>query len=317
MASDASAPVTLLVGEPRHGVVQYARDLARAGELAVAAAPGARTHLHVTDRALASSPEAAAARVEALAATTALSVTLHDLPQASDGPRNLARRSDAYGRIAAVARGVAVSSAHEAALFAEHIGGTAHVIPLGARRAAAPATAVIPSARMQVLIAGYVYPGKGHAEALRAATGVPATVVALGAASAGHDGDVEALRALAEQLGVGFELTGYLDDDAYAARQRGAGIPLAAHRHLSASRSLLDWIEAGRRPIVVASRYTEETARLRPGTMTLCSIDGLAAALRIAWRDPASTVLAEGTPLGPTLVDAAAAYRRWWAELDG
>ncbi|NQX13267.1 hypothetical protein HQQ80_16700 [Microbacteriaceae bacterium VKM Ac-2855] len=309
-------PVTLLLGPSAHGVVRYARELSAAGGLPVGD-DGERMHVHVTDRALAATPADAAARIEALAERAPLTVTLHDVPQESDGERNLRRRGDAYRRIAAAARGVAVSSEHEKALVAEHLGIDTVVIPLGVRRSRAPESEP-PRPRADVLLAGFVYPGKGHEDAIVAASVLSArlgeivTVRALGGVSDGHADEAERLGRLAESLGVGFVVTGFLDDAEYTTRLRGDGIPLIAHRHISASRSLLDWIDEGRRPLVIASPYVEETARLRPGTVT--PYRSLPDALEAAWREPASTVLPTGAPLGPTLADSAAQYRRWWNE---
>lgn len=307
-------PVTLLLGPPRHGVVRYARELAAAGGLPVGAL-ASRAHVHVTDRALASSPESAAERIAAIAARVPLTVTLHDLPQESDGPRNLRRRGDGYRRICAFARGVAVSSEHEAALAATHLGVRARVIPLGTRACLSPGAAAV---RGDVLLAGYLYPGKGHDDAIRAAAevgrrvGAEIGVQALGAVSAGHAEEADRLHRLAATLGVRFEIAGFLAAEAYDARLRGPGIPVLAHQHVSASRSLLDWLDAGRRPLLPESSYAAETARLRPGTLN--RYRSLADALESAWRDPASTVLPRGTRLGPSLTDAAKQYRDWWRD---
>ncbi|WP_147795361.1 hypothetical protein [Cellulomonas sp. Y8] len=345
-------PALLLTGPPRHGVVRYAGDLAAhvraldadvrvlrvddpAGLPAAAAGLG-RAHLHVTDRLLGSSPDAAADLVERLAAACRLTVTLHDVPQESDGPRNLPRRTAAYARVAAAAAGVAVNSRHEALLLAEHgvlADGRARVVPLGATAAgggagpaADPAAGPTGSgAPLVALVAGFLYPGKGHDDVVRAAAdaadllraaGTPpgeVAVVAVGGPSPGHEDEVDRLRALAEGRGVALRVTGGLDDDAFHAALRGPGVPVAAHRHLSASRTLLDWGEAGRRPLVVDSRYAREMAALRPGTLALYPPDDLPAHLARAWADPAATALPAGASLAPTLRDAAAAYLAWWA----
>lgn len=349
-------PVLLLTGPPRHGVARYAADLAAhvraldAGtrvlrvddprDLPGAAAGAGRAHLHVTDRLLAASPDAAADLVERLAAACRLTVTLHDVPQESDGPRNLPRRSAAYARVAAAAAGVAVNSRHEALLLAEHgvlAAGRAHVVPLGAAGAtgtAGPASAAAPAATaprtasgdpLVALVAGFLYPGKGHDDVVRAvagaadllrAAGTPpgeVAVVAVGGPSPGHEDEVDRLRADAEARGVALRVTGGLDDEAFRAALAGPGVPVAAHRHLSASRTLLDWGEAGRRPLVVDSRYAREMAALRPGTLALYPPADLPAHLARAWADPATTTLPRGASLAPTLADAAAAYRAWWA----
>lgn len=348
----ADPPALLLTGPARHGVVRYARDVADQvrlldpdatvvqvsdpAELVGVAAGYPRVHLHVTDRLLGRGPEEAAALVERVADVTRLTVTLHDVPQPSDGVVNLPRRVSGYARVAAAAAGVVVNSRHEALLLVEHdvvpADRAVAVIPLGASPASATAPASASAAlgdahpaALVALVAGYVYPGKGHddvvravavaADRLRAAGHALAevAVVAVGGPSAGHERDVDALRAEADRRGVDLRVTGSLDDEAFRAALRGPGIPVAAHQHLSASRTLLDWGEQGRRPLVVSSRYAREMAALRPGTLTPYAPGLLPEALVRAWRDPASTVLPPGTDLAPTLADVAAAYRTWWA----
>jgi glycosyltransferase involved in cell wall biosynthesis len=346
------APAQIVLGPAGHGVVEYALDVARAtvgadartpvirvadpagldaalervgeGDRGDAGAGHERLHLHVTDGILGETPAGAAAVVERIARDRRVSLTLHDLPQASDGERNLRRRGDAYRRMASAAVGVAVSSRHEAALFASHVDAerTVAVVPLGTRIRVAPAPTLPgrpPSDRCTVLVAGYVYPGKGHDDAIDAVaevsrrTGAPAEVVALGGVSRGHERLADELAARAEASGVRFRVTGFLAADDYRDRVRGSGIPVVAHQHLSASRSLLDWTEEGRRPVVVASRYTLEMAALRPGTLTV--VASLADAIERAWQDPGSTTLAAGHRIGPTLDDAARAQLAWWADL--
>lgn len=92
-------------------------------------------------------------------------------------------------------------------------------------------------------------------------------------------------------------------------------LPLT-HAHVSASRSMLDWIEAGRRPLVADSRYAAEMEALRPGLMTRYAADALPDLLADAWRRPARTWLPDGADLRPSLDDAAAQYVRWWRTMD-
>ena len=104
-------PALAVTAQERHGVTIAARDLATAVEAATGVRlrvgvpdllgeqPPERAHLHFTDRLWAGSPAEAAALVERIAARTALTVTLHDVPQASDGPGNLPRRTDCYARV--------------------------------------------------------------------------------------------------------------------------------------------------------------------------------------------------------------------------
>lgn len=343
-------PLQLLVGPPDHGVVGYAADVAAAlSELdertttvavraiddalaAVAHAP--RTHLHVTDRLFGVSPEEAADNLERIAVRTGLTLTVHDLPQTSDGTM-FPRRSAAYARFFAAARAVTVNSEHEQRLTAEFLPqvGVPHVIPLGARvdRVRVGGRDLEPGGTdardLCVLIAGYIYPGKGHANAIRAVADAAAilsargervgelVVRAIGGPSAGHGGDLALLRAEAERRRVRFDVTGVLQEQGFVRQLVQNGIPLAAHEHVSASRSMLDWVEVGRRPLVVSSRYAQEMAALRPGTLALYVPEDLPRRVAEAWLRPELTFLAPGTHLSPSLVDAAERYQLWWAGL--
>lgn len=343
-------PRLLVVGPQRHGVTRYAQDLGEsiarlagvpfsspvidASVAETVANSIARAHIHVTDRIFGSSPEDAADRIERMARTCQLTVTLHDLPQPSDGERNLQRRSAAYRRIARAATAVAVSSEHESALFARYIDDAPAmptiVVPLGSqeRQQSARRSARVPSTGprdLVVLVAGFVYPGKGHEDVIRAAANVGRRlgetgttpvlrVRALGAVSDGHDAELKRLTALATALGVQFEVTGFLSDDDYAAEQAGPGIPVAAHQHISASRTMLDWVDAGRMPLVVASDYVREMDSLRPGTLSMYEPDRLPAALEAAWREPLTTYLGTSSTDQWTLEHASAEYLRWWNE---
>lgn len=348
----APVPTQLIVGPSTNGVVEYAIDLSSAlaaraprdrgpGDteveiLRVADASDAleaarirpRVHLQVTDALFGSTLEDAASAVARIVEATSVSVTLHDVPQESDGARNLVRRREAYRLMIAGAVGVAVSSRHEAALAAEHLGVEAAVMPLGTRSGRSPAVdlardlAVDPGS-VDVVVAGYVYPGKGHDDVVRAAglaaarLGRPVTVTALGGAAPGHSDEVDSLHRLAREHGVEFALTGRLDDDEYRRRCRSAGIPVVAHRHYSASRSLLDWAEQGRRALVVDTRYTREMDLLRPETLTLVepSVEALAGAIEACAQGPASTAIDAGHPIGPSLDDIATMYLAWWETL--
>lgn len=295
-----------------------------------------RAHLQFTDRLWGPSPAAAADVVEHLAESTALTVTLHDLPQPSDGERNLRRRGDAYARVVAVARGVVVNSEHERALLRERLGfeGTVEVIPLPVDPH--PLPDVRPEPDGDVAVVGFFYPGKGHAEVVAAVAGPAAGrrgaradrvadgatrpdadatgVVALGRASPGHEAELRQLVDEAAALGVPFGATGYLDDATLLDRMRRASVPVAAHQHVSASGSIATWIAAGRRPLVPDTRYSREMASLRPGTLTLYPEGGLAAAIAAALADPASTWLDDDADTLPGLDEVADAYVAWWTD---
>lgn len=324
-----SAAPLLLAHPGDHGVAVYSRDLAAA---VTAARPGARTvvpadltrldagsavHAQFTDRLWADSPEEAARRFAELAARLRISVTLHDMPQESDGARNRVRRRDAYALVARSARGVVVNSAHESALLREEdvwTGAVAQVpLPVEVLPEAAPAA---PTTDGSVGVLGYFYPGKGHDEAAVAASaaGVRRMTV-LGRASEGHAEDLAAFVRRAEGLGVAVEVTGWLDDAEIARRGRAVAVPLIAHRHVSASGSLASWIAWGRRPVAMRNRYVDEMSRLRPGTIAVADEGDLAAEVRRAAADPGSTWHGRSRVPG-SWDDAIDAYTRWWAELD-
>lgn len=322
-------PALAVTSDERHGVTVAARDLAAAVETATGSPvrvsaeellgehPPERAHLHFTDRLWAGSPADAAALVERIAARTALTVTLHDVPQASDGPKNLPRRTDCYARVAAVARGVVVNSRHEAAHLAEAgiVPRALDVVPLPV--APAPRGPRPEPGSPDVAVLGFFYPGKGHAEVVDAVAAAKAPrprVTVLGGPSAGHENDLRVLTERAAAQGVAVDVTGFVPEEQLIARCRAVAVPVAAHRHFSASGSIATWIAAGRRPLVVDGRYAREMAALRPATMRLVAPEGLAEAIADALADPASTWLAEGAVTRPHLDDTAAAYLRWWKE---
>lgn len=324
-ALPAVAPPVLLAHAGHHGVAVYARDIAaevvgldpRARVLtpdALASLPaGTPVHAHVTDRLWGTSPEEAATVIAALAARHPLFVTLHDVPQESDGARNRPRRRAFYRAVVEVARGVAVNSAHERALLAEEDvwDGPVAVVPLPVD-ASPSLPAPPPDGSVGVL--GYFYPGKGHDEALAAAVaaGVPRLSV-LGRASDGHADELAAFVARAAAAGVAVEVTGWLDDEAMAARARAVAVPVIAHRHVSASGSLASWIGWGRAPLAVRNRYVDEMAELRPGTLRPVDPAALAREVRSAVAEPGRTW--HGIhPVPHGRAAAARAYLDWWAE---
>ncbi|WP_440709367.1 hypothetical protein [Herbiconiux sp. YIM B11900] len=350
-------PRLLLTRDPRHGVTLYAQRLAEAvagaadeavsgvGAIGEAtsqeaatgeAATGDRVHLHFTDRLWGSDPDAAAGAVEQLARRASVTVTLHDLPQPSDGAGSLGRRAASYRRVVEAASGVVCNSRHEAELLGQYVGGSAVAtvipLPVDGHRASdgrdadrpadpsrhsegSPGTGVAPA----VSVLGYVYPGKGHDRVLRAVGELrrqPRPVVeALGRASEGHEHDVENVRRLARYAGVAFTISGYLSDDELRERSRRSAVPVIAHRHVSASGSLASWLGAGRRPLVLASRYMHEMAALHRNALTVVDGRALPEAIEHALAHPESTWLDDTARLGPDLTEVAALYRRFWAEV--
>lgn len=327
------APLHLLAGGPRHGVTRSAQDLAAAtGAPVLVAPPGSpalgsalgtgalpeTVHLHVTDRILADTPAGAAAVVERLAQRTRLTLTVHDVPQHTDGTGFPARRA-AYTRMLAAAHDWATSSEHERGLLVEHCGADGgHVVPL-----AVVGPDPLPRARTvlpgpTIGLFGHVYPGKGHREAITAAAtlracGTAVSVVVVGGAAAGHGSVEDDLRALAADLAVPLHLTGFLPDDDATAVLRGVGVALTGHRNISASGSINSWVAAGRRPLVRDSPYLRELERLRPGSHVGYRDEDLVASLRHALEHPEQTRLAPGSRPGPGLPEVARRYLAWWA----
>lgn len=331
-------PDLFVSGPPEHGVVRYARELAHAVsesfetqdrltetpprrvESRDGVVRGRPLHVHFTDRIFGSSPDQAAASFEAMATIAPVSVTVHDIPQGSDGAASLLRRRECYRRVVSSARGVVCNSFHEVSLLRElgilAPGPDPMVIPLAASPPV-PGPEVPFGHDPVVALVGWVYPGKGHREVVDSLARVRggAEVVALGSASEGHESDLSVLARHAESLGVHFRATGHLSDEELRLWCRRVAVPIAAHQHISASASILTWLVAGRRPLVIDSRYTREMLELRPGTMTLFDAGRMDAAISKALADPASTVLDPDVDTAPTLTDTVGSYLRWWSTI--
>ncbi|GGG20167.1 hypothetical protein GCM10007304_37570 [Rhodococcoides trifolii] len=308
----------LVVGPDRHGVVEYARrvqvelEKARPGAYPRVDAPRSRVdglHVHFTDRLFGSGAAEAADRFCSLAtqSPTGLSVTLHDVPQESDG-RHALVRADAYRRVARAARGVVVSSEHERALMGDIPDAPVPVVIPLAVTLPSPPIPFEDSTIPDVAVLGYIYPGKGHDEVLRALASVDPSIglLAVGTASDGHEDLVAELSRVAETIDRRFRTTGFVDDDALPALLRSVAVPIAHHRHMSASASITSWIEAGRRPLAPRTRYTGEIDARSPGTIRLFddTPDALVAALASALAEPRTT-----------WIDAAAQAHPTWAEV--
>jgi hypothetical protein len=322
----SGSPGFLQHDDARHGVARYARELALetssvvGRDLSVSESDWSRddvprrVHAQFTDRLWARSPEEAAERFVALAERRSVGVTLHDVPQTSDG-HAFERRIAAYRRVVSVAQLVVVNSRHELSLL-DSIGVDTSgvvVIPLPV---APPSRGAVPPVSFDPVAAvlGYIYPGKGHRETIEAvaASGTALSVRALGAPSPGHEADARDLEALGRGLGVAVHVTGYLDDAGLVDSAARVAVPVVAHQHFSASGSINSWISSGRRPLVVRTRYTEEMAALRPGTLTLVDAGALTAAIAAAAVDPGSTVLAPDATTRPHPEDTARAYLEAW-----
>lgn len=327
-------------------------------------------HLDVTDGLFGGDP----AEVPGLLAASlpgGATLTLHDVPQPAEGADRFARRAGAYAELARWALGTVVSSQHERALLGDVLAaapgegpgrgtpatgqppGATAVIPLpvedlrpvASRAGGQPTDPTEPPPRdpepldglaRDVVVFGFLYPGKGHAEALQAlallhAQGLaaPHRVTALGGVSDGHRDLVTDLQRQASREGLEFRVTGFVPDGTLETALRTAGIPVAAHHNVSASGSLTAWMSAGRRPIVPASRYTREMAALRPGTLELVGPgepgDGpsgsvtasLAAGIHRALADPPRTWLDPACSLRPGPADSARQLVDFWRRVHG
>lgn len=323
-----ATPHHLLLGSRSHGVTRFAGEVADAAGAPVVRhtrelADGTAAHLHLTDRLLDRDPALAAAAVETLARRLRLTLTLHDVPQPTDGP-GFPARAAAYGRMVRASHGWATNSWHEHALVERWCaaGARGAVIPLPVFPA--PASPVDQDTRGAAVVGvfGFVYPGKGHRQVVRAAAalrrgGTDARVQVLGEPAPGHADEVATLLRTSRERGVPVEVTGRVPEAEVARALRNVAVPVAAHRNVSASGSVNSWVAAGRRPLVRDSPYAREMAALRPGTLTLFDDSSLVPILGEALRSPASTWIAPGTDLGPLLADTVAAYRAWWASVHG
>ncbi|BBY31474.1 glycosyltransferase [Mycolicibacterium sediminis] len=322
-----TAPLAhLVVGPDRHGVVRFGLELDAA--LAAVGVPtqlrrsqdldGCRgVHVQFTDHLYGRPATEAAVTITRLADRlhdrgARLTVTLHDLPQPSDG-EHFDERARAYRSICAAVDAVVVSSEHERLLLSE-IGSAPDrlaVIPLPIPAAVTRAAPRFAEPR-SVGVFGYLYPGKGHLEVLAAMTGLPRTVwmLAVGEPSAGHDDLVEELSATARRGGRRFAVTGHVPDHALTTMLRSVTVPVAHHRHVSASGSLNAWLSAGRRPLAPITRYTSEIRERNPDALLLYRDDGagLRSAVAAALAEPRSTWLPPGTTCEPTVAGAARMY---------
>jgi histidinol-phosphate/aromatic aminotransferase/cobyric acid decarboxylase-like protein len=97
---------------------------------------------------------------------------------------------------------------------------------------------------------------------------------------------------------------------------RAITVPIAPHRHVSASGSLNSWLTAGRRPLAPVNRYTEELLRRNPESLALYPDTevGLRTAIARALDEPHLTWLPESTVLTPSPDEAAGQYARVLAQ---
>lgn len=165
---------------------------------------------------------------------------------------------------------------------------------------------------IDIAIVGFIYPGKGHEQALRALTGLPSSVglKAIGRPADTHDAMTGQLMSLARSLERRFTVIGFLAEPALLAEMRSTTVPVAAHHRIAASGSICAWLGAGRRPLVPDGPWTRELQARCPGSVTLyrATGEGLADAIAAVIGDPSSTWLAPHAMVGPDPAEAAALY---------
>ncbi|AYJ33355.1 hypothetical protein D4R08_08710 [Corynebacterium xerosis] len=306
--------------------------------------PGA-IHVAFTD-ALFGGPAEAPRRIRELARGRRLWLGLHDVPQEGEGEDRLPRRRACYAAACEGGipggggiEGVVVNSDHEKrCLAAAGVADDPVVIPLPIPRMrgtdlhgmnqraadlhetppceAAPhghrGTAIGGAGTPVIGVFGFLYPGKGIEDVIDAAAALtsPVEVVNIGGVSDGHEHMVDDLAARARDAGLGFRVTGHIDDADLPRALAAVDVPVTAHRHISASGSLNSWLGAGRRPIAVAGEYVAETAARWPGHLNVVERGNLAGAIADALADPASTWA--DTPAEWSWDDVAAAHREAW-----
>lgn len=192
------------------------------------------------------------------------------------------------------------------------------VIPLPLERFAAAHPGAMPaagSARLpaaalrapELGVLGFLYPGKGIEQVIDAAAALahrfgPVAVTNYGAVADGHTDYARQLEALSRQRGVRLTVTGFLPAADLVAALRRTSVPVAAHRHVSASGSIGTWLGAGRRPVVRAGGWANELGSRIPGALRLT--DDVTGAVGAALVDPASTWLGD-VRLGPGWAEVA------------
>jgi hypothetical protein len=256
-----------------------------------ATGPHDLTHAQFTDALYADIASAATAFERwAAAAPRPLVVTLHDPPGGYADPRARRAQVAGYRRVAAVCDPVVVSTQHEAVRARAVTDLATMVIALPLADPAAPAPAPVWARRSSVGVLGFLYPRQGHEQVVRAAAGTGALVVAIGAASPGHECLPDELQHLADAVGVKLLVTGPLTDGQLQAAARAVTVPFAAYRTPGASASLATWAAYGRRPVVKAPPHTLELHGANPGSVQLA--DDLAVAI-------AAGLLSRGRPRWP------------------
>ncbi len=327
----------VVAGPKRHGVVIHGLRLAGAsaglavslvrlpsrsldepaGLTAERLAGHDRVMVQVTDRLFGRTAHDAAHLLASVGRSTSLVVCLHDLPHPAEGADRCARRRAAYREIAVAADVVVVASDHERMLLSQC--GVADtdtevvVVPLPLEPSAEVEEPVTRATRADDIgVLGFLYPGKGVEDVIGAAARLsrrvgPLRVTNYGPVADGHQEYATDLRGLAGRHGVELTITGYLDDSSLLRGLRTTTVPVAAHRHLSASGSIGTWLSAGRRPVVVDGGWAAELATRIPGSLTLTR--DLVGSVSEAFDEPVSTWLTD-VRLGPSWAQAADQHLR-------
>lgn len=255
----------LIVGPNGHGVTAYARHLAAALSLADTdivretefnrcAGISGPVHVAFTDHLFGTDPDDAVDALLTRVGRGPLSVSFHDVPQPEEGAQRFARRATAYRRLAAAADCAVVNSRHEASFFDDEVTVIRLPIPvIDSDFCPEPGS---------VGILGFIYPGKGHEDLIDALEGTSRRLRFLGSVSAGHE-------EWARDLAAHAEITGWLSEAELAREMGRIEVPVAAHRHFSASGSLMTWLGAGRTVLAADSAYTREIDAWLPGRITL------------------------------------------------
>src|SRR5690349_16742340 len=265
--------------------------------------------------ALGDTPEEAAAGGRRPPRRAPLALALHDIPQPAEGGAWYRRRRDAYAAMTDQADVVVVASEHERdslerccrdADGARTCTTRVVVVPLPVEpgKGAPPPPDVH---ELEVGVLGYLYPGKGIEDVLSAAaclrrSGQAVRVTCIGTVAEGHAEHAAALAARAAEVGIPFRVTGFVPDHELRSRLRAVAVPLAPHRHISASGSINTWLEAGRRPTSLPSPYAHELADRLPGTLLV--VDDLETGILDALDHPERTWLGSGVVLGPSASEA-------------
>lgn len=321
-------PTHLIVGPDQHGVVEYAQLLTRAAggsvirveswqELDDLSLPPGPLQIFFSDHLFGTSPSDATSRVITLAQNRPLSVSFHDIPQPEEGSDRFARRATAYAQLAQAADAIVVNSQHEADFFHEHCSAPISQprivpLPLPARvTTGSPAdTPVLDS----IGIMGFVYPGKGHLELLNSLAEHPShsinSVLALGRIAEGHDWLESELTDAAGKADVELTITGFLETEELERAMLRTGIPVCAHRHFSASGSLMKWLSLGRRVLVADSAYSRELKERWPDLIVLVRDDAWLETIEALPEDFAEPISA---PDDWTWEHVAADYHRAWS----